>query len=161
MKWRDFLTRWDLGSLKIKSPILDAEFSPNDAARQAAWTLYVELLTRIAVQPLGSEEGDEAAALKSLHSLFETTRQVLKVAGPDAAKFAAVAVTFLNQVVRPFTAKWHPQAIRGVLDTADGKSEFRKDLALIRKLIVGYVGLVGDLAGVEDSDQLLLAGDAD
>lgn len=151
---RDLLDRWGLKRLKVKMPILDAEFESNDAIRQAAWALYVEMLTRIAVQPLGEDEGDEKAALASLHSLFETTRQVLKEAGPGSVRFAAVAIPFLNQVLRPLTAKWHPRLIAGALDTPAGKTEFREDLKLIRKLINGYLGLVGEIAGVEESDQL-------
>lgn len=151
---RDLLDRWGLKRLKVKTPILDAEFESNDAIRQAAWALYVEMLTRIAVQPLGEDEGDEKAALASLHSLFETTRQALKEAGPGSVRFAAVAIPFLNQVLRPLTAKWHPRLIAGVLDTPAGKTEFREDLKLIRKLINGYLGLVGEVAGVEESDQL-------
>ena len=153
-KLRDLLGRWGLKSLKVKTPILDAEFESNDAIRQAAWALYIEMLTRIAVQPLGDDEGDEKAALASLHSLFETTRQVLKDAGPGSVRFAAIAIPFLNQVLRPLTAKWHPRLMAGDLDTPKGKAEFRKDLKLIRKLINGYLGLIGEVAGVEEQDKL-------
>lgn len=157
MNLRALLAKCGLSELKIKCPILDATFVTDDATRNAAWALYVELVTRIAVQPLGSDEGDEAAALKSLHSLFGTTREVLKGAGPTTVRFAAVAVTFLNQTVRPLTAKWHPRVMRGDLDTPEGKKEFREDLGRIRKLILGYVAMVGELAGIEENDQFLNA----
>lgn len=79
---------------------------------------------------------------------------MLKEAGPESVRFAAMAIPFLNQVLRPLTAKWHPRLIAGDLDTPSGKTEFRDDLKLIRKLIHGYLGLVGEVAGVEESDQL-------
>jgi hypothetical protein len=159
MKWRDLLAKWGLTKLEIKSPFVDATFEPTNAARQAAWELYVELLTRVAVQPLGTDEGDEAAALASLHSLFATTRQILKSAGPDSVRFAYVAITFLNQIVRPLTAKWHRKSLEGALATPEGKAEFRIDLGHIRKLVLGYISLLGELAGVEEEDQIRITGE--
>ena len=51
--------------------------------KKAAWSLYVELVTRIAVQPLEVDQGLVREAMNSLYSLFGTTREVLKAAGPD------------------------------------------------------------------------------
>lgn len=50
--------------------------------KKAAWSLYVELVRRIAVQPLEVDQGLVREAM-SLYSLFGTTREVLKAAGPD------------------------------------------------------------------------------
>ena len=63
MKLRDFLERWGLSGLKIKLGFLEGEFKPSDPDRNAAWDLYVELLTRITTQYLPPESGDEKAAL--------------------------------------------------------------------------------------------------
>jgi hypothetical protein len=49
--------------------------------KKAAWSLYVELVTRIAVQPLEVDQGLVQEAMNSLYSLFGTTREVLKAAG--------------------------------------------------------------------------------
>ncbi|WP_257237219.1 hypothetical protein [Nostoc sp. 'Peltigera malacea cyanobiont' DB3992] len=51
--------------------------------KKAAWSLYVELVTRIAVEPLEVDQGLVREAMNSLYSLFGTTREVLKAAGPD------------------------------------------------------------------------------
>ncbi|WP_242054996.1 hypothetical protein [Nostoc flagelliforme] len=51
--------------------------------KKAAWSLYVELVTRIAVQTLEVDQGLVREAMNSLYSLFGTTREVLKAAGPD------------------------------------------------------------------------------
>ena len=40
-------------------------------------------MTRIAVQPLSVDQGLVREAMNSLYSLFGTTREVLKAAGPD------------------------------------------------------------------------------
>jgi hypothetical protein len=58
---------------------------PDDAERQAAWELYVELTTRVAVVPLGPNEGLLREALSSLHSLFPVTREILRRHGPGVA----------------------------------------------------------------------------
>lgn len=68
---------------------------------------FVELLTRITMQPLSDEDGVEQTALDSIHALFEITRQTLKTHGRSCIEFTRIAVIVLNQVVRSFTAKWH------------------------------------------------------
>ena len=52
MKWGKWLENWDMTSLKIKIPFLDMEWKPQDEDKSAAWDLYIELLTRITIQPL-------------------------------------------------------------------------------------------------------------
>ncbi len=66
MTLNDLLEKWGLTSLKVKAPFLEAEWRPNDEDKTAAWELYVELITRAATQGLDPDEGDEAAALKSV-----------------------------------------------------------------------------------------------
>src|SRR6266446_7697956 len=78
MKRRDFLEKWGLSSLKIKLPFLEGEFNPQDPDRAAAWELYVELLTRITMQYLPPEDGDEEAALQSVFVIFPLTREILR-----------------------------------------------------------------------------------
>jgi hypothetical protein len=46
-------------------------WEPDQAERHAAWELYVELVTRVAVVELGPEEGLLREALSSLHALCE------------------------------------------------------------------------------------------
>lgn len=52
--------------------------APQDYDHNAAWELYIELLTCLATQSLDDEHGDEKTALNSIFSLFDITRQVLK-----------------------------------------------------------------------------------
>ena len=89
-----------------------AEWEADPAERRAAWSLYVELVTRISVQPLGHKEGLLREALSSLHSIFGSTRQILREAGPDVGgsyeSVGGIAIAVLNRGLRPFLAKWHP-----------------------------------------------------
>ncbi len=83
----------------------------------AAWELYVELVTRIAVQPLQPGQGLLREALASLYALFAETRRILKTHGPGVATAATkgslslglIAVKVLNQELRPVLSQWHPE----------------------------------------------------
>lgn len=84
---------------------------PNEASERAAWSLYVELTTRIAVQPFNAECGLMRDVLTSLYSLFGLTRKVLHEAGPEVAhgldSLGVLAIEILTQGIAPFTTKWH------------------------------------------------------
>lgn len=88
------------------------EWEPDRAEQTAAWLLYIELATRIAVQPLGRDEGLSREALSSLYALFGTTREVLKSGGPKVGisepSVGWAAIEVLNTGLRPFLSKWHP-----------------------------------------------------
>src|SRR5882672_11242277 len=107
MKRRDFLEKWGLSSLKINLGFLEGEFAPSDPDRAAAWELYIELLTRVTTQYLPPEDGDEKTALASVHSIFALTREILRRQGSGSGEFAKLAIPVLNQIIRPFTARWH------------------------------------------------------
>jgi hypothetical protein len=148
MKWRDWLEQWGMTSLKIKVGILETEWRPQDPDRNAAWEMYIELLTRIATQPLPDTAGDDATALKSVYQLFPTTREVLRRHGRGALEFAKLAVVILNQKVRPFTAKWHGIQEGGKLP--QHHSEFRRELAELQQVLMIYTRMLGEMAGVEE-----------
>ena len=150
MKLRDFLEQWGLGSLKIKLGFLEGEFKPDDPDRQAAWELYVELLTRVTTQHLDPLDGDEPSALDSIHQLFPLTREILRRYGSGAGAFAKVAIPVLNQVIRPFTAKWHRLMMENAFRDPSQRSEFRAELAELQKLLRAYTRALGALANVEE-----------
>lgn len=150
MKWRKWLENWDMTSLKISAPFLEMEWKPQDEDKAAAWELYIELLTRIATQPLDAEHGDEKTALDSVYSLFSVTRQVLKNNTRNCAEFTKIAIVVLNQVVRPFTAKWHRLSLQGAFTDPSKCSEFRSELAALQVVLRKYTKMLADMAGVED-----------
>jgi hypothetical protein len=148
MKWRDWLAEWGMTSLRIKLGILETEWKPQEADRDAAWEMYVELLTRITTQPLPDQAGDDETALTSVYSLFPTTREVLRRQGRGAMEFAKLALVILNQKVRPFTAKWHRAKQQGELPQR--RDEFRRELAALQKVLTVYTQMLGQMAGVEE-----------
>ncbi|MGC1953479.1 MAG: hypothetical protein WA970_13110 [Gammaproteobacteria bacterium] len=153
MQLKKLLEKWDLTSLRIKAPFLDMQWEPRDEDKNAAWELYVELITRVATQRLEPDEGDYAAALKSIHDLFPLTRSTIKHNGRYCINFTRIAIVVLNQKVRPFTAKWHPRLIAGKLGEEERKA-FRAELQSLQKDLRNYTRLLADMAGVEDLTDL-------
>ncbi|MDZ8227222.1 hypothetical protein [Nostoc sp. ChiVER01] len=134
--------------------------------KKAAWSLYVELVTRIAVQPLSVDQGLVREAMNSLYSLFGTTREVLKAAGPDVGasrdSVGGIAIAVLNNGLRPFLAKWHPllqawEARRpiGVSPKEHEQSwseepKLRSELEVLRGGLEDYAKALAVIAGVEE-----------
>lgn len=154
MKWRKWLENWDMTSLKISAPFLEMEWNPAEPDKDAAWELYVELLTRITTQPLSDEDGDEETALQSVYALFGLTRSIIKSHGRDCREFTKIAIVVLNQIIRPFTAKWHKLLVAGQLNNSDASREFRDELNELQEKLRIYTKMLSDMAGVEDLTSL-------
>lgn len=154
MKWRKWLENWDMTSLKISTPFLEMEWNPAEPDKDAAWELYIELLTRITTQPLFNEDGDEETALKSVYSLFDLTRSVIKSHGRDCREFTKIAIIVLNQIIRPFTAKWHKVSVAGQFSNQNLCKEFRGELNELQAKLRIYTKMLSEMAGVEDLTSL-------
>ncbi len=137
----------------------------NRTQRRAAWSLYVELVTRIAVQSMEIDQGLVREALNSLHTLFGTTREILKSAGPDVGvernSVGGIAIAVLNNGLRPFLAEWHPllQAWEAQRPAEVSPKEheqswseepkLREELASLRNDLEEYARALAQIAGVE------------
>ena len=159
MKLRDQFRKFQLDKIKLGPEWANAEISFISVDEDAAWDLYVEMLTRITTQPLPSEVGDEKTALDSVYSLFPTTREILRRRGRSAIQFSKIAAPMLNQIVRPFTAKWHRESLEGAFENPDlaKRAEFREELAALQKDLRNYARLLAEIADVEDLTDLELA----
>ena len=84
----------------------------------------------MAVVPLRGGEGLVREALTSLYSLFATTREVLRRAGPQVAEpkpagrynLAFLAVAMLTFALRPVLARWPPALEGGEAPRPAGRS---------------------------------------
>ena len=150
MKWRNWLENWDLTTLKIKAPFLEMEWNPAEPDRDAAWELYVELLTRVTTQSLAPNDCDEKTALDSVYALFPITRSIIKQHGRSSIEFTKLAVVVLNQIIRPFTAHWHRVSIQGGFDGPQTCQQFRLQLSDLQQFLLKYTQMLADMAGVED-----------
>jgi hypothetical protein len=52
MIWQDWLEKWEISSLKLSTGFMEVEINPAKSDRDAAWELYIELLTRVTTQRL-------------------------------------------------------------------------------------------------------------
>lgn len=154
--------------LNLRVLEISGTWEPNDAERRAAWELYVELVTRVSVVPLRTDEGLLREALSSLYSLFTTTREVLRKYGPEVAEpkkdgqynFGFLAVAMLNYGLRPLLASWHPAledwetcrpADRSRRDHEEAwpqAGDARAALRDARGVLTAYAGLLATACGV-------------
>lgn len=118
--------------------------TPND--RDAAWTLYNELRTRVTHEPLRYRDGNETVALESLHDLFQVTRAIIDKHGHQAGHFAVIARAMLNRVIRPFTSKWHRLMLSGQLEHQDHRRLFRRDLLRRQERLAYFANVLGIMA---------------
>ena len=155
MNLQGWFHRFRLEKVRIGPSWAGADVSFNDDDDQAAaWELYIEMLTRIVTQPLPSEHGDEQTALDSVYSLFPTTREILRRQGRGTLQFGKVAIPVLNQVVRPFTAKWHRESLTDAFNDVEKRQQFRQELANLRQDLRNYNRMLAEIAGVEDLTDL-------
>jgi hypothetical protein len=162
------------GAIKIKLNLHILEISgtwkPNDSERKAAWELYVEIITRVAAVPLSLDAGLLREALTSLHSLFQTTRGILRRYGPSVAEpkpdgqynFGFLAVALLNFGIRPLLSHWHPSLAdwEACRPTERSRSEherawdcapaLRSRLAETRDILMSYADTLAQACGVPD-----------
>lgn len=150
MQFKKLFEQWDIKSIKLKPPFMEMEWQAKDEDRDAAWELYVEMVTRVITQPLPATHGIEKSALDSVYQLFPLTREILKKNGRHCANFTKVAVVVLNQIVRPFTSKWH------LIFNADGQltaaqvATFRTELAYLQIELRKYARMLASISDVED-----------
>ncbi len=153
---------------------IEGTWEPNDEERDAAWEMYVELITRVSVVELKKNEGLLREALSSIHSLFDTTRKILREYGPAIARqknkeefsFGHIAIIILNIAIRPFLAKWHPLLLDyenerkpeiSILEHEknwDKYDELRDKLEELRQILLLYTDLLSDVADVPSLTQI-------
>ncbi len=152
-------------SLSLPFGIGKLDLEPNEVEQRSAWTLYVELMTRVAIQPLDKDSGLLRDALNSLYTLFKLTRNVLCTAGPEVANgpqsLGPVAIEVLNKGLRPFMAKWHPRLL--VYEAAcpedvnlvdherhwEDYGEMRQELEDLQNRMREYADMLAKIAGAK------------
>jgi hypothetical protein len=150
-----------LTEVKVTVPELtELTFAVSDEHRKVAWNIFIEIMTRIASQPLAAQEGLLREVLSSLYSMLLSIRELLKAtipshptAGPTVEMFA---FRMSNKELRPFLAKWHPelkrfeQATPPQPETAwEHNNVCRGELKELQDRLVEYGRAFGKLADVK------------
>ena len=158
-----------LTEVKVTIPqFSELTFVVNNEARQVAWKLFIESVTRVATQPLDDEQGLIREALTSLYGLFATTREILKnsrpsIPVPGSQTVENLAVTMLNWELRPFLSLWHPRLRQFEQehpndpestwpDAPACRAELRQTQEHIRRYALGFARL----AGVRDPESMIV-----
>ncbi|MBQ0984105.1 hypothetical protein KBZ10_06115 [Streptomyces sp. F63] len=149
-----------LTEVRVAVPQLsELTFVVNNEAKQVAWRLFVETVTRVSTQPLATDQGLLREALTSLYGLFATAREALKSARPsvqvtDEQTVEYLAITMLNRELRPFLSTWHPRLTAFEQDhpdrpesewpeDAECRAELRTVQANLREYALGFARLAG------------------
>ena len=158
-----------LKKVTVSLPGISGEWGADESEQRAAWEMYVELVTRVSVVPLGRDDGLVREALTSLHAMFGETRRILREYGPESAmpakkmsvSFGSLAVDVLNVWLRPFLSKWHPllldhehrrpPSVSAAQHERDWKhgDELRTALDVLRGKLVRYANLLASVCGIE------------
>ncbi|MFJ9109909.1 hypothetical protein [Streptomyces sp. NPDC102283] len=157
-----------LTEVKVTVPQLsELTFAVNNDSRQVAWQLFVETVTRVSTQPLASDQGVVREALSSMYGLFATTRETLKASRPSASVPSGqtveyLAITMLNQALRPFLSQWHPRLQEFERAHPDGQESAwsqnaacRAALREVQRDIYDYAVGFARLAGVREAEALI------
>lgn len=145
--WNSWFIRWKINDPGIDHAKRGQFWAPTEPDKALAWDIYVELQTRIAVQPLKNDEGDDLTALQSVYSLFPLSRESLRKHGVACANSGTLITVFLNEKIRPFTAKWHKISL--LEDWCENKGvinkEFRTALKHVQPVLISLSEALADL----------------
>jgi hypothetical protein len=139
MIWSEVFAQLDVQGVSLLTPPFiqrwaNEPWNPEDGDRSAAALMHTQIVSRIATQELGYQDGSEQAALESLFTLFGKTRDICD-RFPPCRHFEALAWEVLNSKVRPFTARWHKESQLGSLFALDATDEFRAQLTTLQSTL--------------------------
>jgi len=149
-----------LTEVKVTIPqFSELTFIVNNESRWVAWQLFIETVTRVAIQPLDDQQGLLREAMTSLYGLFATTRDILKssrpsIPAPGSQTVEHFAVTMLNWELRPFLSRWHPRLRQFEHEHPDSpedawpealacRGELRQTQEHLRRYALGFARLAG------------------
>jgi len=157
---------WQVTEIEIETFGQKWKLANSGLQRRVAWSIFVEIVTRIATQPMLDSEGDDGIALKSLYDLFQSTREsisemnsisVLPSRKRNLDTVETYSLAMLNQDLRPFLSKWHPiwdvwrKANPDTLCSHwDLHTAFRSDLKILQPKIRERAEGLGKIAGVSE-----------
>lgn len=153
MKLKDWLAKWDVNSLHITTPFLEAEWAPTQADQEAAWQLYIELLTRRIMKYLPNQD-EEIIILSEISVLIEITRDLIKKYGREAVSFSKLAIVILNQTLLPFISNWRYIIQVGKIKEIENYNKFNIELKSLQDELKKYIKMLADFSGVEDLSEL-------
>lgn len=161
----------EVEDITVDAPILGSvKLKLRSDQRKTAWTVFVELSSRITCWSLeqnGRKTGELGAALTSFHSVFQTVRAAQGERPPwqksndaNEASLETLLSALLNRALRPLLSTWHPR-----LDAwkKGGEPEAlwpladhcRDDIERTRWVVLGITHELGRIAHVAHLEDIL------
>ncbi|MEM7394278.1 MAG: hypothetical protein AAF492_18215, partial [Verrucomicrobiota bacterium] len=149
--WSSWFKRWELENPGLSGDRLNVFWAPTEEDKSAAWEIYIQLSSRITIQTMSSDQGDDKTALTSVYKLFPLAREIFARHGRRSSNLATLVLTFLNQRVRDFTTHWHGKVTddENLFDHDHEHENFRTELERVRKSCVRLAKALADIAEVE------------
>lgn len=146
----DYLEKNGLAECEVSIFFLKLKLRTKQSEKAAAWSLFVELTTRITTQELKESDGLESAALKSIYDFFKIARATLVEEGRGAEEFSILTVYTLNHILRPFLASWHRKSeIHNAFSNSEECLLFRSELKKLQKELKALAFCLAKTAGIE------------
>lgn len=143
---------------------------PTEAEKNAAWTLFVEVSTRVSVRPFDYENASVRIALDSLYRIILLTREVLSKAGHEVAdgpgSLGPLAISVINNGLAPFLTCWHNRLRKHEEGREEGVTAFEherrweyfqevvQEIEVLQRDLVKYTIALGQIAGINQGIML-------
>lgn len=69
-------------------------------------------------------------------------------------RFSVIAIPMLNQIVRPFTSKWHRDSLSGAFEDESKCKKYRDELGSLQEDLPNYNRMLAETAEVENLTDL-------
>lgn len=163
--WRKLSTSdWKVEEIEIQG----VKFTNDASQRRAAWKIFFNMATRVALRRQPKDVGDNGAILKSLYAIFQDTRATIitldSTLQEQSETVETYALKMLNETIAPFLQTWHPRwddwSDREDPPTInDPKWElhqaFRDELFQLQKQLRNYAESLATIAGVKKPERFL------
>ena len=146
----DYLEKNGLAECEVSIFFLTLKLKTSQKEKSAAWSLFVQLTTRVTTQKLEESSGIEKAALDSLYEFFKISRDLLAENGRLAEDFSVLTVFALNKILRPFLSKWHRKSEQDkCFESIKECENFRRELKELQKELISLSYCLADTAGLK------------
>ena len=93
--------------------------------------------------------GEGKTTLESVLYLLQITRDILLKLWKSRVRFSVFAIPVLNQIVRPFTSKWHRERSSGAFEDENEYKGLRDELWILQEELRNYKTMLAKIAEVE------------
>lgn len=144
----DLFTNSAIETSRINRTFFNKRMELNDIDKNAAWEMYIALLTSYAIKPINKDNNNIEIVLNAFDSLDETTIAILNKYGNNCIEFAKIAIIVLNQVIKPFIARCYN------IPNPEVDRELLQDLNKTQDKLRSYCRILSTIVDVENITSL-------